>query len=107
MDPDYPYQFGQVPRPELVRLYSQLSPEFQAKIINATATGEGTAIPMAIGVSACCASKAKDGKSKFFFGFFAGLSLGLLVALASVLETYSLGSDAMSLKKVYVKEGNH
>ena len=88
-------KFGRVPRGELVRLYSQLDLEFRAQAAKAASACSSVVSPeRPMTVDSSCSGIAEN-KQKFFLGFFAGFSLGLLIALASVFVTYSLGAHTV------------
>ena len=85
-------KFGRVPRQELVRLYSQLDLEFRTQADTAASACNSPTLPeRAITVDSGCYRIAEN-KQRFLLGFFAGFSLGLLVALASIFVAYSLGA---------------
>lgn len=87
-------KYGQLPRSELGRLYSQLGPALRTQAPTPARHGPFAAEPAASGKSTRCSSQTRGSKQKFLLGFFAGFSLGLVVALVSVLMTYSLTTHA-------------
>ena len=87
-------KFGPVPRRELVRIYAELAGAFQSPMpyasrFTAAETSERslerTEEPIPI---------ITESKLKFLVGFFSGLSLGLLVAMTSILATYQIVSGS-------------